>query len=63
MEDIDFIDLEPLQLQFKKSVTRIRKMQWLHFEKGSPDPLFFKHGADDGLEMFSEMLMKGQIRQ
>lgn len=33
-------------------------MQWLHFEKSSPDTLYFKHSAADGLEMFSEMSMK-----
>jgi len=33
-------------------------MQWLHFEKGIPDTLYFKHSAADGLEMFSEMSMK-----
>jgi len=35
-------------------------MQWLHFEKKSPDTLYFKHSAADGLEMFSEMSLKGK---
>lgn len=58
MEDKVFIDLESLQPHFKKSVPGIRQMQWLHFEKSSPDTLYFKHSAADGLEMFSEMSMK-----
>lgn len=42
MEDNDFIDLEPLQPCFKKTVNGIRQMQWLHFEIGSPYTLFYK---------------------
>lgn len=60
MEDEDFKDLESLQPHFKTSVPGIRQMQWLHFKKSSPDTVYFKHSAADGLEMFSEMSMKGQ---
>jgi len=58
MEDKDFIDLESLQPHFKKSVSGIRQIQLLHFEKSSPDTLYFKHSTADGLEMFSEISMK-----
>lgn len=37
-------------------------MQWLHFDKGSPDTLHFKHSAANGPKMFSKMTIKGQTR-
>lgn len=60
MEDNDFIDLDPLQPCFKKTVNGIRQMQWLHFEKGSPYTLFYKKSAADGLETFSKVEMKAK---
>lgn len=42
MQSEDFVSLEVLQPYFKSSVTGIRSMQWLHFEKTSPFSLEYK---------------------
>lgn len=63
MEDNDFVDLDSLLPYFRKSITGISKMQWLRFTKNSPDTLFFKSSAADGLETFNEMPMKAKPRR
>ena len=62
MRDDDFVNLDALNPYFRKAVTGIRSMQWLHFEKASLDTLFYKKCSGDSLEKFSELDMKSKRR-
>lgn len=58
MEDVDFVDLDALSPYFRKTVTGIQSMQWLHFQKDKPFTLFYKKTAGNEIEEFSELSMK-----
>lgn len=54
MEDDEFVDLDILAPFFKKAVTGIQSMQWLHFQKDKPFTLNYKNTAGNEMEVFSD---------